>query len=54
MPAELVTLTVDLTDDRAAVMFACPLCGTTSETAPLIADIQRLLLDAGCQLAARV
>lgn len=53
LAAELVTLLIDLTEDRASVHHRCPLCGTTTETVQLDTHVQTALLDAGCQLAAR-
>ena len=54
LAAELVTMLVDLTDDRASVPYTCPLCGAYNETAWLEPNVQAALLDAGCQLSARM
>lgn len=54
LPAELVTMLIDVTDDEARIIFACTLCGDDRETAPVDADTQTVLLDGGIQLAARM
>ena len=52
LPATLVTLVVDLVWDEARVGWQCQLCGHQGEV-PVPVDTQLLLLDGGCQLAAR-
>lgn len=54
VPVDWITLIVDLTEDRAAVMFACPACGAVNDIGPMDTHVQTVLLGAGCQLAARV
>src|SRR5690606_10277438 len=44
LDATLITLTVDLTEDRASVRYPCTLCGVLSRTADLAAETQRMLL----------
>jgi predicted RNA-binding Zn-ribbon protein involved in translation (DUF1610 family) len=53
LDATLVTLVIDLTDDRASVPYLCPLCGWAGETRDLRAEVQAELLDAGATLAVR-
>ena len=51
LDATLVTVVVDLTEDRASIPYVCQLCGAENQTGDLTEATQRILMDVGAGLA---